>query len=176
MSTQTPTLAETASIQKTRWRIDPSRSRVEFETKTYWGLATVKGHFDRYEGTMDLSADPAIELTIDAASLDTGNRIRDKHLRSRDFFDVGRYPEIRFVSDSAVLFGNHLKVRGRLHVRDQSMAMQLDAELRAVGDELEIDTETVADHREVGMTWNQLGVIRVPTRMMVHGRLVRDGG
>ncbi len=46
---------------------------------------TVKGHFERYEGTLDLQRNPAIELTIEAASLNTNNKTRDKHLRSDDF-------------------------------------------------------------------------------------------
>jgi polyisoprenoid-binding protein YceI len=48
--------------------------------------ATVKGHFRRYTGRLDLGARPAIELTIDAASVDTGNARRDRRLHSEDFF------------------------------------------------------------------------------------------
>jgi polyisoprenoid-binding protein YceI len=54
------------------WRLDPPRSSVEFHAPQFWGLATVKGHFESYQGTLDLGADPAIELTIDATSLETG--------------------------------------------------------------------------------------------------------
>ena len=68
------------------WRLDPRRSSVEFRAGHLWGLLTVKGHFDCYEGRLDLSADPAIELTIDAASVQSRNRKRDQHLRSTDFF------------------------------------------------------------------------------------------
>ena len=68
MSTVTTKLSELPTVTKTRWRIDPARSSIEFRTPTLWGLATVKGRFDRYEGTLDLDQDPAIELTIDAGS------------------------------------------------------------------------------------------------------------
>src|SRR6185312_8034794 len=79
-------LAEDArDIQLTAWRLDPERSSVEFEVP---GLSTVRGRFHRYQGTLDLRREPAIELTIEAASVDTGNRRRDKHLRSKTFFDV----------------------------------------------------------------------------------------
>jgi polyisoprenoid-binding protein YceI len=83
MSTVTTELSELLTVAKTRWRIDPARSSIEFRTPTLWGLATVKGRFDRYEGTLDLDQDPAIALTIDAGSLDTKNKLRDKHLVPR---------------------------------------------------------------------------------------------
>ena len=53
------------------WRLDPARSSVEFHVRHFYGLMTVKGRFDRYQGSLDLSARPAVELVIDADSLDT---------------------------------------------------------------------------------------------------------
>ena len=64
------------------WRIDPTRSSVEFRAQTLWGLATVEGRFERYEGTLDLQQNPVIEVTIDAASINTNLGLRDRHLRS----------------------------------------------------------------------------------------------
>ena len=96
MSTTTPQTTDEPVLEKTRWRIDPARSRVEFCTPTFRGLMTVKGRFERYDGTLDLRREPAIELTIDAASLSTKNNMRDKHLRSGDFFDVAKYPTATF--------------------------------------------------------------------------------
>ena len=74
---------------------------------------TVSGPSPRYEGTLELGATPRSTLTIDAASLDTGNARRDKHLRSEDFFDVEHHPQVRFTSTSATVEGDRLKVRGR---------------------------------------------------------------
>ena len=174
MSTDTLTTpVDTHSIPQGRWRIDPTRSSVEFRTPTLWGLATVTGRFKTYEGTLDLQQDPAIELTIDAASLDTNLEFRDKHLRSSDFFDAAEHPRVKFVSDSATLDGERLKVRGRLHAAGESIPLELDASLRAVGDELEVDAKTLADHRELGMSHGLLGMIRTPSELIVHGRLVR---
>lgn len=53
------------------WRIDPARSSVEFHVRHFYGAMTVKGRFGTYEGTLDLAAQPAVQLTIDADSLDT---------------------------------------------------------------------------------------------------------
>jgi YceI-like domain len=138
------------------------------------GIATVKGRFSRYQGTLQLSGKPAIVLTIDAESLDTKNRKRDQHLRSPDFFDVEQHPYVRFVSESAALEGERLTVRGRLHARGASMPLDIDATLRRAGDELEIEAVTVADHHQLGMTWNLLAVLRTPSKLIVKGRLVRD--
>ena len=155
------------------WRIDPTRSSVEFRAGTLWGLTNVTGRFERYEGTLDLQENPAIELTIDAASLDTNLGLRDRHLRSADFFDVVNHPQVSFVSDSATLEGERLHVRGRLHAAGKSIPLELDARLRRVGDELEIDARTYADHRKLGMSHGMLGMITTPSELIVHGRLVR---
>ena len=128
MSTDTLTHpADTQSVPLEHWRIDPTRSSVEFHAQTLWGLATVEGRFERYEGALDLQQNPAIELTIDAASLNTNLGFRDRHLRSGDFFDVVNHPQVSFVSDSATLEGERLHVRGRLHAAGQSIPLELDA-------------------------------------------------
>ena len=162
-------------VDRTRWRIDPTRSSVEFHAPNFWGLATVKGKFERYSGTFELSKTPAIELTIDAASLNTNNKKRDTHLRSGDFFDVANHPQVRFVSESATLSGQQLKVRGHLHAAGKSIAVDLDATVRPVGDELAVEAETHANQHHLGMTWNRLGMLRTPSKLIVDGRLVQDG-
>jgi polyisoprenoid-binding protein YceI len=174
MSTTTPQRTD-KPIEKTRWRIDPARSQVEFRTPTFWGLMTVKGHFERYHGTLDLRREPAIELTIDAGSLNTKNKMRDKHLRSGDFFDVANEPEVRFVSDHATLDGEKLTVSGKLYAAGKSIPLDVDATLRAVGGELEVDGTASADQFGLAMSHGMLGMIRTPSELIVRGRLVRDG-
>ena len=166
--------AATPHVETSRWRIDPERSSVEFRARTFWGLMTVKGRFERYDGTLDLRDGPAIELTIDADSLDTGNERRDKHLRSSDFFDVENHPQVRFVSDSAKVDGERLNVSGRLYAAGESTPLELDATVREVGDELELEARTHTDHRRLGMSGGMLGMIRAPSELIVHGRLIRD--
>ena len=170
--TITNTSATTSVLQGT-WRIDPARSRVEFRTPTLWGLATVKGHFEHYDGTLDLQRDPAIELTIDAASVNTKLALRDRHLRSADFFDAENHPQVRFVSDDATLTGDRLRVSGRLYAAGNSIPLEIDARLRRVGEELELEATTTADHRKLGMSHGMLGMIPTPSELTVHGRLVQ---
>ena len=174
MSTSTARAADAHDLETSCWRIDPARSSVEFKAPGFWGLVTVKGRFVRYDGTLDLRRQPVIDLTIEAASLDTNNKLRDKHLRSEEFFDVDHHPQVRFVSDSASLNGERLNVRGLLYAAGESMPLELDADLRRAGDELEVDARTYVNHHQLGMTHSPLGMVRTPTELIVHGRLVRD--
>lgn len=174
MSTHPADSVGTPTITSTRWRIDPARSHVEFHAPAFWGMMTVKGRFTRYHGTLDLGARPAIELTVEGDSIDTRNKRRDTHLRSPDFFDVDAHPYVRFVSDSAVLDGERLTVSGKLHARGSGMPLTLEATLRRVGDELELEAVTDADHHQLGMTFNKLGVLGTPSTLSIRGRLVRD--
>ena len=66
-----------------------------------------------------------------------------------------------------------MKVRGRLHAAGKSIPLELDATLRRHGDELAVDVTTFADHRELGMTRSPLGIVRTPSKLIVHGRLVQ---
>jgi polyisoprenoid-binding protein YceI len=158
------------------WRLDPTCSSVEFHVPHFWGLVTVKGHFESYQGRLDLGAYPAIELTIEATSLVTGNPKRDRHLRSADFFDAERHPCVRFLSDFVALDGDILRVGGRLHARGSEIPLELDVRIDQVDGELEIEATTNAPHRDLGMTWNRLGVIGSHSRLLVKGRLTQTGG
>ena len=154
------------------WQLDPQRSSIEFRVGHFWGLVTVKGRFDDYRGELDLSTDPAIELTIDADSVQTGNRKRDRHLRSADFFDTESHPRLRFLSDSVELHGDVLNVRGRLAARGRSIPLELEAHIRQAGGELEIEAAATAPHRELGMTYSPLGMIRPRSELFVKARLL----
>jgi len=154
------------------WQLDPRRSSVEFHVGHFWGLVTVKGHFDQYSGELDLSSAPAVDLTIDADSVETGNRKRDRHLRSVDFFDTESHPRVRFLSDSVDLHGDTLTVRGRLSARGRSIPLDLEAHIRQVGGELEIEAAATAPHRQLGMTYSPLGMIRPRSELFVKARLM----
>jgi polyisoprenoid-binding protein YceI len=135
---------------------------------------TVKGHFDQYQGTLDLHADPAIELIAEADSLDTKHKKRDKHLRSKDFFNVAEHPRVRFASETAAVEGDQLTATGQLHAAGRSIAVHVTGTIRPVDDEFEIEASALADHRELGMTWSPIGILRAPSTLLVSGRLVRD--
>ena len=168
-----PSVAATPELATGAWRLDPARSSVEFHVRHFYGLMTVKGHFERYDGTLQLNGRPAVELVIDADSLDTKQAKRDEHLRSAEFFDVAKHPQIRFESDDVLLAGETLKVRGQLHAAGRSIPLDIDAAVREIDGELELEASALADHRKLGMTWSPLGILRAPSKLIVRGRLVR---
>src|SRR3954471_19459766 len=135
MSTTTHTTATPAAAARladSSWRLDPARSSVRFHVRHFYGLMTVKGEFADYDGTLDLGATPAVELTIQATSLDTKLSKRDEHLRSQDFFDVKRHSQVRFISDRAVSDGTSLRVHGQLQAAGRRIPLELDATVREV--------------------------------------------
>jgi polyisoprenoid-binding protein YceI len=156
------------------WILDPARSSVEFRTRLLYGvIGTVKGGFTSYAGTLDLDARPAIELTIDADSIDTGKDKRDDHLRSADFFDAEEYPTVRFESEAAAFEGETLHVRGTIRAAGGSAPLDATATVRPIGDEFELAANAEVDPRALGMTWSPLGMVRGPAKLAVRGRLVR---
>jgi len=173
MSTPTVMAGEARGIEQAAWRIDPARSSVEFEVPLALGLSTVKGRFDGYDGTLDLRRSPAITLRIDAGSVNTENARRDKHLRSDAFFGVEAHPHVLFLSETAALDGEQLRVTGRLGAAGASEPLELVATLRRVGEELEIEAVAEIDQRRLGMTYTLMGMIRTPARLAVRGRLRR---
>ncbi|MDQ6731076.1 MAG: YceI family protein [Actinomycetota bacterium] len=74
------------SAAATRWRLDPAGSNAKFQVQHFWGLITVKGHFDRLDGWLevDRGGRRRIELNIDATSVRTRNPMGDWHLRAAD--------------------------------------------------------------------------------------------
>ena len=151
--------------RRTVWQIDPKHTLVEFAV-TYLTFTTVKGHFEGVSGTIRADdADPAraaVEVEIDAASLDTREGRRDIHLRSADFLDVERHPAITFTSTRVEpIDDRRLLVHGDLTIRGTTRAVVLDAELKGRGrnpDGLEVvglAARTEIDRRDFGLTWNQ---------------------
>jgi polyisoprenoid-binding protein YceI len=156
-----------------RWVVDPARSTVEFRVKNFWGLTTVVGHFARFDGAYAVGPNRrSIELIIDAASLDTGNRRRDEHLRSSDFFDVKAHPHVRFTAHDVTDAGNGtLRVRGELEAAGAKVPLSLEAPVRELDGELEVEATTSVDQRRFGMTWSPLGMLRSPSTLHVKARL-----
>src|SRR5260221_11716204 len=80
------------------YSVDPTHSNVGFEVK-HMGIASVRGSFKQFQGTIDASADaPRLDGTVEVASIDTGEANRDGHLQAPDMFDAAQYPQINFHS------------------------------------------------------------------------------
>ncbi|MFI5686494.1 YceI family protein [Streptomyces sp. NPDC051636] len=154
----------TVAVETGLWQLDPTASAVALRHRTFWGLVTVKGTFTTVGGRGTVAADGSATgtVTLDAASLDTGNAKRDTHLRSADFFDADHHPEITFAVRGAELRdGDAVHITGQLTVRGISRPQNLTARLTGVAaDALTLETEFTVDRDEFGMAWNQLGMMR----------------
>lgn len=97
-TTSTVPAAATTPLPTGTWKVDPVHSSVEFQVK-HLGIATVKGQFTEFEGTLEIGADGArASGSVEVASVDTREPQRDAHLRSADFFEVDSFPRIEFAS------------------------------------------------------------------------------
>jgi polyisoprenoid-binding protein YceI len=169
----TITATEQRTATPTRWTVDPHKSSVEFAVKTFWGLATVHGSFDRFDGSYENGPDgTTIELRIDAASLDTENTTRDRHLRAAGFFHVAEHPQVRFTSTSVdYVHDGILHVVGHLEAAGTSVLLEFPALIQPIGDSFQIEATTTVDQQELGMTSGMLGMIRRPVTLRVMARL-----
>ena len=171
-------MSSTAVERKSmRWVVDPGTTAVEFEVKTFWGLMTVRGRFDRFDGSYEYGSNgESITLTIEADSLDTGHATRDRHLRSDDFFHVVRHPHVWFTSTRIDhVSDGTLQVEGRLQAAGRVVPLRFTAALRAIADGFEIEATTTLDQRRLGMSSGRLGMIRPPVTLHVRARLAPAG-
>jgi len=161
-ATTTTALPGEIGIAPGRWTVDPSAGHLAFMVKTMWGLVAVKGSFSRFAGFLTV-ADGAVsgELTIEAASLDTKNAMRDKHLRSADFFDVDGHPTITFSPASVSARDGGLTISGELTVGERSVTLDLPVSLeQTASGALRLSTHAHVTRESLALTWNRLGMIR----------------
>ena len=113
------------------WTIDTSHSTAEFSVR-HMMVSKVKGRFGNVTGTItgDLARPETavVDVTIDAASIDTDNENRDKHLRSADFFEVETYPTITFKSKTIEKAGDGLRMTGDLTMHGVTREIVLDVD------------------------------------------------
>jgi len=156
----TPTIARTGT-----WGVDPAHSKVAFAVK-HMGIATVRGEFNEFEGTLELAEDLSSARaygTVKAASVDTNQPQRDEHLRSPDFFDAAQYPEIRFESSSITASGeDSYRIAGTLTLHGVSNEIVLDAEIQGTETDPQTGNERIGleitgqlSRGEYGMQFNQ---------------------
>ncbi|MCX5398149.1 YceI family protein [Streptomyces sp. NBC_00102] len=111
------------------WSLDPAHCSVAASAQ-HLGISSVRGRFTEFSGRIVIDEDIArsrVDAVIDAASIDTGNGLRDKHLRSADFLDVDRFPELSYTSHALVPAGpDRWTVEGELTMRGIARPVDLD--------------------------------------------------
>ena len=170
-------LAETETTVE-QWTADPGRTTVEFEVEHLWGLHAVRGRFQSFSGAYVVGpSGSAIELTIDAASVDTGCAARDRHLRSGDFFDAEQHPRVRFTSTRIAGLGSgRVRVSGELEAAGRRVPLAFDASVRLTDADLEFEATATVDQSRFGMAEGPLRNVRRPATVRVKTRLVRVRG
>jgi polyisoprenoid-binding protein YceI len=119
-----------------RWDLDGAHSTIRMSAR-HLGLGTIHGRFNTFRGVLrvgDRIEDSLLEVTIEAASIDTGVRLRDDHLRSPDFLDVEAYPYLSFVSDRFThRSGPDWYIDGILTLHGVSRAVRLETSYLGLG-------------------------------------------
>jgi polyisoprenoid-binding protein YceI len=153
------------------WALDGAKSSVGLRTKSVWGLVKVKGVFSQVAGEAVISAagEATGTIRVAAASIDTGIKKRDDHLRSADFFDAAKYPDITFSASSVALSGESATVSGTLTVRDQTRPVTVNGTVSAHGqDEISLDAELPVNRGHHGLSFNQLGMMSLDNIIVIH--------
>jgi len=148
------------------WNIDPAHTGINFSVR-HMVVSKVRGRFGKYSGTIELDdgdfTRSSVEVSIDASSIDTGVADRDTHLRSTDFFDVAKFPELKFRSHRIERVDDaRYRVMGELAIRDVKREVSLDVEYGGRGkdpwgnERVGFVAKTSIDRKEFGLTWNQV--------------------
>jgi len=120
----------TAHAAPVTYNIDPTHSFVTFEVM-HFNTSTNRGRFDKKQGTVEFdraAKSGKVEITIDTASINTGVAPFDKHLQSKDFFDVAQHPTAKFVGDKFVFKGDKVsEVSGTLTLLGKTQPVTLKA-------------------------------------------------
>jgi polyisoprenoid-binding protein YceI len=182
-STTTPLASSTRPYQGTVvpaagvYDVDQAHTTVEFVAR-HLMITKVRGRFATFSGSVNVAEVPeesSVEVTIDAASIQTSQEQRDEHLRSADFFDAEKYPTLTFKSTAVELDGDNWKVTGALTVRDVTRPVVLDVEFDGANttpwgtQAVAFSASTEIDREEWGLTYNQT----LETGGVVVGKRVR---
>jgi polyisoprenoid-binding protein YceI len=158
-------LAPPARAEKETFVFD--RPHTDFSFKVRHFVSKVGGRFTKFDGTIEIDrANPAastVALKIEAASIDTGNPTRDKHLNSPDFFDTAKFPEITFSSTKVVAKGKDAyDVTGDLTIKGVTKSAVLTVTANGFandghgGQKTGFDVAGKINRKDFGVSWNSI--------------------
>lgn len=162
------------------YTIDPAHSSIGFSIR-HLMLSVVTGRFDDFSGSIRIDGDDvtksSVEFTAKVASIDTDVPKRDEHLRSADFFEVEKYPEMTFRSTRVERAGDGYVAHGKLTLKGVTKEIAIPFTLFGAiqdpwgGTRIGVDASTTLDRQDYGITWNaQLegGGVSVGNEVDVH--------
>jgi len=151
----------TSSSQGTSetFRVDGAHSNLIFRI-THLNVSAFYGRFNRIEGSFTVAegGTGSVDITIDAASVDTANADRDKHLKSPDFFSVKQFPKITFKGDLKHVSGSKYEVTGTLDLHGTKKPIKVDLERLGTakamgGNRTGFEGTFTIKRTDFGMTW-----------------------
>jgi polyisoprenoid-binding protein YceI len=158
--------------------LDPVHSHIGFSVR-HMMIAKVRGRFTAFNGTLSVGTEAeesTVEVEVDLDSIDTKDTERDAHLRSPDFFDVARFPTMRFDSRRVLsIDGDGFRLDGNLTLHGVTRPLALDVVFDGVatdpygGQRLGFSATGEIDREAFGLTWNQT----LETGGVLVGRRVR---
>ena len=158
----TPAAPATAPVAANSWRIDQGHSELTFSIRHM--VSRVRGHFNRWSGTItgDLNdwENAVVNVTIDAATINTNHERRDADLRGKDHFEVETYPTITFRSAKIERNGDRLRLTGDLTMRGVTKPVVLEGQLTGTVQErgrtrVGFEASTVINRKDFGLVWNR---------------------
>ena len=165
MTTTVATTQTSTSNATSTWNIDPVHSVAEFKVK-HMMISNVKGQFTGIQGTLSHSekspTESRVDVTIDAASVNTRDPQRDAHLKSADFFDAEKFPTLTFKSTKVSRVGDgELSVAGDLTIHGITRPVVFDVEGPTPpakdpwgNSRMGVSATTKINRKDFGLTWN----------------------
>jgi polyisoprenoid-binding protein YceI len=151
----------TTAVPTGTWTVDPAHSKVGFGVK-HMGIATVRGVFREFAGTLEIGDEVRASGTIQVASVDTNDPGRDEHLRSPDFFDAAAHPELTFTGTRVVPVDDEtFDVVGDLTLAGVTREVTLRTEVQGVdvdpwgNERVGLEITGQISRGDFGMTFNQ---------------------
>jgi polyisoprenoid-binding protein YceI len=149
---------------KTKWTLDPSHSELAFKVR-HMMITNVKGEFKKFDATVDSQgadfSKSSIEVTIDAASIATGDDQRDAHLRSADFFEADKFSTLSFQGTSfRKIDDDEYKLKGILEIKGVKKEVILDVEFGGINkdpwgnEKVGFSVTGKISRKDFGFTWN----------------------
>lgn len=156
------TIVSQQSVAAGTWKLDPVHSTVSFAVP--YTVATFRGGFGQVEATLTGGDEPKLEGAAKVASVVSQDPNLTGHLQAPDFFDVERFPELKFRSKAFRFEGEQLVVDGELELRGVSKPVELRGTITAPGEDaygearivrLGLTLETTVDRTQFGLDWNR---------------------
>jgi polyisoprenoid-binding protein YceI len=176
LSTVTDLLNSTEAVGT--WTLDEDRSSFSFKNKTMWGLSNVNGRFTEFDGDGRVDAGTVSgRVHVKAATVTTGIKQRDNHLRSADFFDAEQYPDITVtVNGVDPAGGDELNLRADLSIRGNTVALPIKVRAEVLDDgAVRLTATTTVERAQLGVSGNMAGMVGKTTTLSAD-TVFRRGG